>query len=61
MSDSFLARLDATGVAYEVIPCDPALAETAAFASAEQTPELTGMSIGSVTPVGLPSDSRVRE
>lgn len=26
-----LAALDASGVAYEVVPCDPALADTAAF------------------------------
>jgi prolyl-tRNA editing enzyme YbaK/EbsC (Cys-tRNA(Pro) deacylase) len=31
MSDDFLERLDATGIEYEIIPCDPDLADTAAF------------------------------
>jgi len=31
MSDPFIERLEATGVEYEVIPCDPDLADTAAF------------------------------
>ena len=31
MSDAFTDRLDALGVEYEVIPCDPELADTAAF------------------------------
>ena len=31
MSDPFIERLDATGVEYEIIPCDPDLADTAAF------------------------------
>jgi len=31
MSDDFLERLDATGVEYEIIPCDPDLADTATF------------------------------
>jgi prolyl-tRNA editing enzyme YbaK/EbsC (Cys-tRNA(Pro) deacylase) len=34
MSDPFLERLAATGMAYEVIPCDPALADTGAFCAA---------------------------
>lgn len=110
MSDPFIERLDATGIEYEIIPCDPDLADTAAFceaygyalddsantivvmgksdpavfaacvvlattrldvnkavrkrlgtrkasfASAELTRDITGMSIGGVTPIGLPSD-----
>jgi prolyl-tRNA editing enzyme YbaK/EbsC (Cys-tRNA(Pro) deacylase) len=109
MSDPFIERLDATGVEYEIIPCDPDLADTAAFcehygyaledsantivvvgkadppvfaacvvlattrldvnkavrkrlgtrkasfADSEQTREMTGMEIGGVTPVGLPT------
>jgi len=109
MSDPFIERLDATGVEYEIIPCDPDLADTAAFcehygyaledsantivvvgkadppvfaacvvlattrldvnkavrkrlgtrkasfAGSEQTREMTGMEIGGVTPVGLPT------
>ena len=31
MSDDFTKRLDATGIEYEIIPCDPDLADTAAF------------------------------
>jgi prolyl-tRNA editing enzyme YbaK/EbsC (Cys-tRNA(Pro) deacylase) len=31
MSDAFITRLDATGIQYEIIPCDPDLADTAAF------------------------------
>jgi prolyl-tRNA editing enzyme YbaK/EbsC (Cys-tRNA(Pro) deacylase) len=31
MSDDFITRLDATGIEYEIIPCDPELADTAAF------------------------------
>ncbi len=31
MSDPFIERLDATGIEYEIIPCDPELADTAAF------------------------------
>lgn len=31
MSDPFIERLDATGIEYEIIPCDPDLADTAAF------------------------------
>ena len=31
MSDPFIERLDATRVEYEIIPCDPDLADTAAF------------------------------
>ena len=31
MSDAFTDRLDALGVEYEIVPCDPALADTAAF------------------------------
>jgi len=34
MSDSFIERLDATGVEYEIVPCDPDLADTAAFCEA---------------------------
>ncbi len=103
-----IAALDAAGVAYEVMPCDPDLADTAvfceaygippersanailvasrrplgeravcvvlatsrldvnrtvrqrlgvkkaSFASAEETAEATGMTIGGVTPLGLP-------
>ncbi len=120
-SDSLIAALDATGVPYEIVPCDPALADTAefceaygyglnesantilaagksdpavhaacvvlattrldvnrtvrkrlgtrkaSFASGEQTEALTGMTIGGVTPFGLPDhiplwvDSRVME
>jgi prolyl-tRNA editing enzyme YbaK/EbsC (Cys-tRNA(Pro) deacylase) len=104
-----IAALDAAGVAYEVMPCDPDLADTAvfceaygippersanailvasrrplgeravcvvlatsrldvnrtvrqrlgvkkaSFASADETAEATGMSIGGVTPLGLPN------
>jgi prolyl-tRNA editing enzyme YbaK/EbsC (Cys-tRNA(Pro) deacylase) len=32
--DSVRAHLDALGVAYEVVPCDPALADTTAFCAA---------------------------
>ena len=107
---SVLAALDATGIPYEVVPCDPALADTAvfcehygfapedsantivvaskrepkryvacvvlattrldvngtvkrridagkvSFASAEETAALTGMAIGGVTALALPSD-----
>jgi prolyl-tRNA editing enzyme YbaK/EbsC (Cys-tRNA(Pro) deacylase) len=110
MSDSFLTRLESLGVEFEIIPCDPDLADTAAFceaygyaledsantivvagkgeppvhaacvvlattrldvnkvvrkrlgvrrasfAGAEQTRQLTGMEIGGVTPVGLPTE-----
>jgi prolyl-tRNA editing enzyme YbaK/EbsC (Cys-tRNA(Pro) deacylase) len=31
MSDDFIERLEATGIEYEIIPCDPDLADTAAF------------------------------
>lgn len=31
MSDTFVERLAATGVQYEIVPCDPDLADTAAF------------------------------
>ena len=31
MSDPFTDRLDALGVEYEIVPCDPSLADTAAF------------------------------
>ena len=31
MSDLFLTRLEATGIEHEIIPCDPDLADTAAF------------------------------
>lgn len=31
MSDAFIDRLDALGVEYEIIPCDPDMADTAAF------------------------------
>ena len=109
MSDSVLDALDATGVPYEVIPCDPDLADTAefcahygygmdesanaimvvgkgeprtfamcvvlattqvdvnkvvrhrlgsrkaSFAPAEETAALTGMTLGGVTPFGLPA------
>lgn len=34
MSDPVIEQLDATGVEYEVVPCDPALADTAAFCEA---------------------------
>jgi prolyl-tRNA editing enzyme YbaK/EbsC (Cys-tRNA(Pro) deacylase) len=34
MSDPFTVRLDALGVEYEIIPCDPDLADTAAFCEA---------------------------
>lgn len=110
MSDTVLEALERTGIAYELVPCDPALADTtafceaygydldesancivvvgkaeprvyaacvvladqrldvnrtvrkrlgtqrASFASAEETAELTGMTIGGVTPPGLPVD-----
>ncbi len=32
--DELRARLDALGVAYDLVPCDPALADTAAFCEA---------------------------
>jgi prolyl-tRNA editing enzyme YbaK/EbsC (Cys-tRNA(Pro) deacylase) len=31
MSDAFIDRLAATGIEYDIIPCDPDLADTAAF------------------------------
>lgn len=34
MSDPFIERLDATGIEYEIVPCDPDLADTAAFCEA---------------------------
>jgi prolyl-tRNA editing enzyme YbaK/EbsC (Cys-tRNA(Pro) deacylase) len=34
MSDPFIERLDSLGVEYEIIPCDPDLADTAAFCEA---------------------------
>lgn len=34
MSDSFLTRLESLGVDFEIIPCDPDLADTAAFCEA---------------------------
>lgn len=34
MTDTILEALDGTGVDYEIIPCDPALADTAAFCEA---------------------------
>ena len=30
-NDGVLAQIDRLGVEYEVVPCDPALADTAAF------------------------------
>jgi prolyl-tRNA editing enzyme YbaK/EbsC (Cys-tRNA(Pro) deacylase) len=110
VSDPLVERLDSLGVVYEIIPCDPALADTAqfceaygypledsantivvagksdpavyaacvvlattrldvnrvvkkrlgvrkaSFANSRDTEQLTGMSIGGVTPFGLPSD-----
>ena len=34
MTDAVLEQLDALGLAYEVVPCDPDLADTAAFCAA---------------------------
>lgn len=34
MTDAVLEQLDALGLAYEVVPCDPDLADTAAFCEA---------------------------
>lgn len=34
MDDPFIERLSALGVEHEIIPCDPALADTAAFCAA---------------------------
>ena len=34
MSDPFIDTLGATGIDYEIVPCDPALADTAAFCEA---------------------------
>ncbi len=34
MSDPFIERLEATGVDFEIVPCDPSLADTAAFCAA---------------------------
>ena len=110
MTDSLTDLLDATGVDYEIFPCDPALADTAqfceaygfapddsantilvhgktdppvyaacivladsrldvnrtvrkklgvkkaSFAPGEDTERITGMTIGGVTPFGLPDD-----
>lgn len=110
VSDPLIEQLDSLGVVYEIIPCDPALADTAqfceaygypledsantivvagksdpavyaacvvlattrldvnrvvkkrlgvrkaSFANSHDTEQLTGMSIGGVTPFGLPSD-----
>ncbi len=112
-ASNVIAALDGAGVSYEVMPCDPALADTAAFceaygippersanailvasrrpageravcvalantrldvnrtvrqrlgvkkasfASPEETVEATGMTIGGVTPLGLPDGLRV--
>ncbi len=110
MADVVVDELNATGIPYEIVECDPGLADTAefcraygyeladsantiivvgksdpksfaacvvladsrldvngavrkrfgtrkaSFASGDQTVELTGMAIGGVTAVGLPSD-----
>ena len=110
MSDPLIERLDALAVEYEIVQCDPALADTAAFCEAygyaledsantivvagkadppvyaacvvlattrldvnkvvrkrlgvrrvsfagpDDTSQLTGMEIGGVTPIGLPTD-----
>lgn len=110
MSDPLVEQLDSLGISYEIIPCDPALADTAqfcatygyaledsantivvagkadppvyaacvvlattrldvnrvvkkrmgvrkaSFASGPDTEHLTRMSIGGVTPFGLPDD-----
>ena len=110
VGDALVETLSSLGIAYEVIPCDPALADTAqfceaygyaledsantivvagkseppvyvvcvvlattrldvnrvvkkrmgvrkaSFASGHDTEQLTGMSIGGVTPIGLPDD-----
>ena len=110
MSDPLVEQLDSLRISYEIIPCDPALADTAqfcatygyaledsantivvggkadppvyaacvvlattrldvnrvvkkrmgvrkaSFASGADTEQLTGMSIGGVTPFGLPDD-----
>ncbi len=110
MTDDFITRLERTGLPYEIISCDPALADTADFCAAygyaledsantivvvgktdppvyaacvvlattrldvnrtvrkrlgvrgasfarpEDTVGITGMQIGGVTPIGLPSD-----
>lgn len=34
MADTLIEELDATGVEYQVVPCDPALADTAEFCAA---------------------------
>ena len=34
MSDGLVERLESLGIAYEIIPCDPALADTAQFCEA---------------------------
>jgi prolyl-tRNA editing enzyme YbaK/EbsC (Cys-tRNA(Pro) deacylase) len=110
MTDPILETISGLGVEYEIVPCDPELADTVefceaygypledsantivvvgkadprvyvacvvlantrldvngrvkkklgirrtSFASADETIEMTGMSIGGVTPFGLPSD-----
>jgi prolyl-tRNA editing enzyme YbaK/EbsC (Cys-tRNA(Pro) deacylase) len=110
MSDPIIASVDSLGVDYEIVPCDPELADTAefceaygyeleesantivvvgkseprvyvacvvlantrldvngrvkkmlgirrtSFASADETIAVTGMTIGGVTPFGLPAD-----
>jgi prolyl-tRNA editing enzyme YbaK/EbsC (Cys-tRNA(Pro) deacylase) len=110
MSDEFVETLESLAVDYEIVACDPALADTAqfceaygyaledsantivvtgksnppvhaacvvlattrldvnkvvkkrmgvrraSFARGEETERLTGMAIGGVTPIGLPSD-----
>jgi len=55
MSDPVLAAADATGVPYEVVPCDPALADTAEFcATYGYAPE---QSANAIVVVGKPSSA----
>jgi prolyl-tRNA editing enzyme YbaK/EbsC (Cys-tRNA(Pro) deacylase) len=55
MSDPVLATAEATGVPYQVVPCDPALADTAAFCAAYgYRPD---QSANAIVVVGKPSSS----
>jgi prolyl-tRNA editing enzyme YbaK/EbsC (Cys-tRNA(Pro) deacylase) len=55
MSDPVLATAEATGVPYEVVPCDPALADTAAFCAAYGY--RLDQSANAIVVVGKPSSS----
>lgn len=59
MADPVLDQLDALGVSYEVVPCNPDLADTAAFCDAYGY-EMSD-SANAIIPLELWIDSRVME